>query len=189
MARYYSYSAPEGWTCSLISPKLQLNPTDNSVRYWIYRNFNNNINRPDRINVYYSPTTNTADGTLLGTVHRNTMMDPVVGENSDWYEYTYSFDSPEGYGFVIGRSEQDGKLAVEKLSADFSGEKTGEAEYALSGKVLEIKVPRQALSLAADVNSFYFKVADGVENPSDIMDYYVSGKAFPVGRLSFRYLG
>ena len=101
MARYYSYSAPEGWTCSLISPKLQLNPTDNSVRYWIYRNFNNNINRPDRINVYYSPTTNTADGTLLGTVHRNTMMDPVVGENSDWYEYTYSFDSPEGYGFVI----------------------------------------------------------------------------------------
>ncbi|MBR7077891.1 MAG: hypothetical protein IKI41_04015 [Clostridia bacterium] len=95
----------------------------------------------------------------------------------------------EGYGFVIGRTEQDGKLAVEKLSADFSGEKTGEAEYALSGKVLEIKVPRQALSLAADVNSFYFKVADGVENPSDIMDYYVSGKAFPVGRLSFRYLG
>ena len=101
MARYYSYSAPEGWKCSLISPKLQLNATDNTVRYWIFRNFNNNINRPDRINVYYSPTTNTADGTLLGTVHRNTMMEPVVGENSDWYEYTYTFDSPEGFGFVI----------------------------------------------------------------------------------------
>lgn len=105
MARYYSYSAPEGWTCSLISPKLHLNATDNVVRYWIYRNFNNNINRPDRINVYYSPTTNTADGTLLGTVHRNTMMEPVVGENSDWYEYTYTFDSPEGYGFVIFEAE------------------------------------------------------------------------------------
>lgn len=101
MARYYSYSAPEGWQCSLISPKLHLNATDNTVRYWIFRNFNNNINRPDRINVYYSPTTNTADGTLLGTVHRNTMMEPVVGEVSDWYEYSYTFDSPEGYGFVI----------------------------------------------------------------------------------------
>lgn len=101
MARYYSYSAPEGWSCCMISPKLQLNPTGNSVRYWIYRNYNNNINRADRINVYYSPTTNTADGTLLGTVHRNTMMEPVVGENSDWYEYSYTFDSPEGYGFVI----------------------------------------------------------------------------------------
>ena len=101
MARYYSYSAPEGWTCSLVSPKLQLNPSGNTVRYWIYRNFNNNINRPDRINVYYSPTTNKADGVLLGTVHRNTMMEPVVGEVSDWYEYNYTFDSPEGYGFLI----------------------------------------------------------------------------------------
>lgn len=105
MARYYSYSAPEGWTCSLITPKLQLNSTDNTVRYWIYRNFNNNINRPDRINVYYSPTTNTSDGTLLGTVHRNTMMEPVVGDVSDWYEYTYTFDSPEGCGFVIFEAE------------------------------------------------------------------------------------
>ena len=101
MARYYSYIAPEGWSCSLVSPKLQLNPTDNTVRYWIFRNFNNNINRPDRINVYYSPTTDKADGTLLGTVHRNTMMEPVVGEVSDWYEYSYTFDCPEGYGFVI----------------------------------------------------------------------------------------
>lgn len=105
MARYYSYSAPEGWTCSMISPKLQLSATDNTVRYWIFRNFNNNINRPDRINVYYSPTTNTADGTLLGTVHRNTMMEPVVGEVSDWYEYSYTFDSPEGYGFIIFEAE------------------------------------------------------------------------------------
>ena len=101
MARYYSYLAPEGWSCVLISPKLQLSATDNTVRYWIFRNFNNNINRPDKINMYYSPTTNIADGTLLGTVHRNTMMEPVVGEVSDWYEYNYSFDSPEGYGFII----------------------------------------------------------------------------------------
>ena len=105
MARYYSYSAPEGWKCSLVSPKLQLNPTNNMVRYWIFRNYNNNINRPDRINVYYSPTADVSDGTLLGTVHRNTMMEPVVGEVSDWYEYTYTFDSPEGYGFIIFEAE------------------------------------------------------------------------------------
>ena len=105
MARYNSYSSHEGNKCSLISPKLQLSATDNVVRYWIFRNFNNNINRPDRINVYYSPTTNVADGTLLGTVHRNTMMEPVVGEESDWYEYSYTFDSPEGYGFVIFEAE------------------------------------------------------------------------------------
>ena len=105
MARYYCYTNPEGSKCSLISPKMQLNATNNTVRYWIFRNFNNNIMGPDRINVYYSPTTNTTDGTLLGTVHRNTMLEPVVGENNDWYEYSYTFNSPEGYGFIIFEGE------------------------------------------------------------------------------------
>lgn len=105
MARYYCYTNQAGNKCSLITPKLQLNPTGNTVRYWIYRNYNNNIMGPDRINVYYSPTTNVADGTLLGTVHRNTMLEPVAGEVSDWYEYDYTFDSPEGYGFIIFEGE------------------------------------------------------------------------------------
>ena len=101
MARFYCYTNAAGNNCKLVSPKMQLSATDNTMRYWIYRNYNNNIMGPDRINVYYSPTTNTEDGTLLGTVHRNTMLEPVVGENSDWYEYNYTFDSPEGYGFII----------------------------------------------------------------------------------------
>ena len=105
MARYYCYTNPAGSKCSLISPKMQLSATDNTVRYWIFRNYNNNIMGPDRINVYYSPTTNTADGTLLGTVHRNTMLEPVVGESSDWYEVNYTFNSPEGYGFIIFEGE------------------------------------------------------------------------------------
>ncbi len=101
MASFYCFTNAEGNNALLVSPKMQFSATDNTVRYWIYRNFNNNINRPDRINVYYSPTANIADATLLGTVHRNTMMEPVVGETSDWYEYSYTFDSPEGYGFII----------------------------------------------------------------------------------------
>ena len=101
MARFYCYTSPAGSSCNLISPKMQLSATDNTVRYWIFRNYNNNIMGPDRINVYYSPTTSISDGTLLGTVHRNTMLEPVVGEVSDWYEYSYTFDSPEGYGFII----------------------------------------------------------------------------------------
>ena len=96
----------------------------------------------------------------------------------------------EGYEFVVGRSEAgEGKLTVEKLNADFTSEAVGEAEYRVDGSVMQVKVPRAALGMAADVNRFYFKLADGIENPSDIMDYYVSGKSLPLGRLSFRYLG
>ncbi len=93
----------------------------------------------------------------------------------------------EGYDFVIGRSRQDGKASIEVLSSDYSGEiLETSAEYALSGNVMQIKVPRKALGLSLS-GDFYFKVADGVSEPSEIMNYYTSGRAMPVGRLSYLY--
>jgi hypothetical protein len=32
-------------------------------------------------------------------------------------------------------------------------------------------------------------VADSVEHPEDIMDYYVTGRCMPMGRFSYQYLG
>lgn len=107
MARYQSYYAAVGSTCSMVSPKLQLSATGNAVRFWLYRNYNT-WQSPDKINVYYSPTTNTADGTLLGSIHRHTELEPYVGSGydyDDWYEYNFTFDCPEGYGFVIFEAE------------------------------------------------------------------------------------
>ncbi len=96
----------------------------------------------------------------------------------------------EGYEFVVGRAEAgDGKLTVEKLRSDFSSEKAGEAEYRVDGSVMQVRVPRSALGLSSDMNRIYFKLADGIDEPSDIMDYYISGKSLPLGRLSFRYIG
>ena len=96
----------------------------------------------------------------------------------------------EGYEFVIGREDAgDGRLSIEKLNADFTGTKTGEAEYTVSGGTMQVKVARSALGIEAGTNQFYFKFADGIDEPSDIMDYYVSGKSLPMGRLSFRYIG
>ena len=91
--------------------------------------------------------------------------------------------------YARSRSETDGRLDIEKLSADFSGENVGSAEYVLDGSSLQIKIPRSVLGLSAGNNNLYFKVADGVENPADIMDYYITGDAFPMGRLSYRYIG
>ena len=107
MARYQSYYAAVGSTCSMVSPKLQLSATGNAVRFWLFRNYNT-WQSPDKINVYYSPTTNTADGTLLGSIHRHTELEPYVGSGydyDDWYEYNFTFDCPDGYGFVIFEAE------------------------------------------------------------------------------------
>lgn len=97
----------------------------------------------------------------------------------------------ESYEYVINRNIiSEGTGSVEKLSPDFKGEileKT--ASYRIDGNIMTVTVPREALGLAEDDNLFYFKFADNITNASDIMDYYVSGKSMPMGRLSYQYLG
>ena len=105
MARYHSYSSHAGNTAELVSPKMALSATDNLVSFWLFRNSNPNINRPDCINVYYNTEPCADGGTLLGTVHRCTYMEPVIADVDDWYEYSFNFDSPTGYGFIIFEAE------------------------------------------------------------------------------------
>ncbi|MBR6921385.1 MAG: hypothetical protein IKH51_04255, partial [Clostridia bacterium] len=93
-----------------------------------------------------------------------------------------------GYEYVINRGAKDGKTTVDKLGADFTGETVGEGVYYLSGNILQVKIPKTALGIEGSSN-IYFKVADGIEHPDDITDYYVSGRSLPMGRLSYRYLG
>ncbi len=92
----------------------------------------------------------------------------------------------EGYEFAINRERQGSTAAVEALNADYSGSKVGEAAFSVSGHVLQISIPRAVVGLA-DGGDFYFKVADGVNDPSEIMNYYSSGRSLPLGRLSYLY--
>lgn len=92
------------------------------------------------------------------------------------------------YDYVINRSSKNGVASIEKLKADGSSSKIGEAKINVSGKVMQVAVPRSAVGLTSS-NEFYFKVADGVENPKDIMDYYVTGRSLPMGRLSYKFVG
>ena len=43
------------------------------------------------------------------------------------------------------------------------------------------------LVVSDDGGDFYFKVADGVADPAEIMDYYATGRSLPMGRLSYLY--
>ena len=107
MARFYTYTNPSGMSADLVSPKLALNTTDNMVSFWVFRNSNPNINKNDRFNVYYNTEPKSEGGVLLGTIHRCTYKEPVVADEDDWYEYSFSFDSPTGYGFVIFEGVSD----------------------------------------------------------------------------------
>jgi hypothetical protein len=93
----------------------------------------------------------------------------------------------EGYEYVIGRKSENNKRSIEKLRPDFMTSEVGYAEYNIVGKVMQIKIPRKTVGIISGVDKIYFKVADGVQNPFDIMDYYVSGISLPIGRLSYLY--
>lgn len=94
----------------------------------------------------------------------------------------------EGYEYAVNRSGVTGSSSdILRLDKNGRGTKCGAAQYSISGKIMQVRIPRTALGLGANENTLYFKVADNVTSVYDIMDYYVSGKSMPMGRLSYRY--
>jgi hypothetical protein len=93
----------------------------------------------------------------------------------------------ESYEFAVNRSRSGSAAAIETLNADCTGTALeATAAYSVQGNIMQIAVPRAALGLA-EGGDFYFKVADGVVDSAEIMDYYVTGRSFPMGRLSYLY--
>ena len=99
-----------------------------------------------------------------------------------------SSDKAFEYDYVINRYPTvNGVTTVERICADGRKVLSGKATYSVSGDILKVTVPFEALGLEAGDVHFGFKVADNVADPDDIMEYYVSGDSAPIGRLSFDY--
>ncbi len=101
----------------------------------------------------------------------------------------------EGFEYVINRvSPTDGNSVIEKSKGGWDFAQVGTAKFSVSGKRLQIAVPRSAVALT-DMNkiSFNFKWADNTVNPDtkkdsgDIMDYYLYGDVAPGGRFMFAF--
>ena len=94
----------------------------------------------------------------------------------------------EGYEYVINRSGvANGVTRVLRLDENGNGTDVGAAAYTVQGNVMQIAVPRSVIGMDGGSDTLYFKVADRVSDPLDIMTYYTSGKSLPMGRLSYRY--
>jgi hypothetical protein len=94
MAEYNSFSISTGGRALLVSKPQNL-PNDNyQVRFWMYRD-NGYTTNPDRIEVRFNDSPDTAGSTLLGTINRTIGMAPVVAANG-WYEYTFPFEAGSG---------------------------------------------------------------------------------------------
>ena len=79
----------------------------------------------------------------------------------------------EGYEYVLNRSGSENSADIVRLNADFTGETVGQAQMKIDGNRMFLCVPRSLVGMQNETE-FYFKAADSVAAPEDIMEYYVS---------------
>ncbi len=133
----------------------------------------------DAKNIYFYIRCDSAIAPYNGTSWMNVLIGTGTPSLKGW----------QGYEYILNRSVDGTVSVVERLDSSFGGTRAGSAAVTVRDNIMQIAVPRAALGLSASDNTFYFKVADSVEHPSDIMDYYVSGRCMPMGRLSYQYFG
>ena len=111
--------------------------------------------------------------------------------DTDWMRLLIDTDasgvSPnwEGFEFLINReSPKDGKATLEKSLGGVDFEEVCKVDYSVSGSVLQIAVPREALGLTEDEVKFNFKWSDNLLG-ADALAFYENGDAAPGGRFAF----
>ena len=92
-----------------------------------------------------------------------------------------------GFNYVINRNKLNGnKVSIEKCTGGYNFTSVGEALCTIEGKVMQVSVPRSTIGVNK-YNDIEFKITDHITHPEDIMDYYISGESFPLGRLRYAY--
>lgn len=99
MMTYEASKSLVGATSVLKSKKMALNPTNNFVRFYMYRTAEKPENA-DRINVYYNSRATLEDAVLLTTIHRCSALSPAENEEG-WHSYEVVFDADPAVGYLL----------------------------------------------------------------------------------------
>ena len=99
----------------------------------------------------------------------------------------------EGYNFILNRtplSFGNGTTKLEAVNVDgqFDFVEVGSYPYHMEDNVVSFAIPLVSLGIKeAKDFTVDFKVADGISDPGNIMNYYIDGDSAPIGRLNYRY--
>ncbi len=113
----------------------------------------------------------------------------------------------ETFDYVLTKTSPTAdKATLEKFTGNgYETEKVGEVEYTVSGKYMQVKVPKTMLALEGYDFTVNFAWTDNVHDEDDagergdadykytkfsgdIMDFYISGDVAPSGRFKFSYI-
>ena len=97
-------------------------------------------------------------------------------------------DLYNGYHYVVNTSPQaDGTTDVMKAGKDNTLKKSGSAQYAVEGTVMQLCVPLKTLGLSESNYEIQFKVTDNVGGYGDYLNLYDTGVSAPIGRLNYTF--
>ena len=113
----------------------------------------------------------------------------------------------ETFDYVLNKTSPTAdKATLEKFTGNgYETEKIGEVEYTVSGKYMQVKVPKSMLNISGYDFTVNFAWTDNVHDEADagergdaeykytqfsgdIMDFYISGDVAPAGRFKFSYI-
>ena len=95
----------------------------------------------------------------------------------------------EGYGYIVNRSRDDRTVSVSRFTEGFEAEKIGEAEYAISGEYMAVKIRKSLLGADGEIRNLLFKWADNSTVKGNVMEFMDLGDAAPNDRYAFHYAG
>ena len=79
---------------------------------------------------------------------------------------------------------------LEKVAANnqFEWSKAADCACYLNGKTFAVKIALSDLGISkGEKFTIDFKVADGISEQGNIIQYYIDGDCAPIGRLNYRY--
>ncbi|MFR1518815.1 MAG: dockerin type I domain-containing protein [Clostridia bacterium] len=122
-----------------------------------------------------------------------TAQDLTKPSGSNWmnlYIATGNRSNPNwcGYDFILNRITPSGKAVLERCNASdaFSWSKAAEVEYAVSGDMMMVAIPKAALGITGSDFTIQFKWSDNCTS-ADVYSFYTDGDAAPYGRMNYVY--
>lgn len=114
----------------------------------------------------------------------------------DWMQLYINADADpqtgwEGYDFVVNRTPAS--AATAQLEANVGGawqwQPAGQVAWRVSGREIQIAVPRATLGVQANPVEIEFKWFDGAPVDGDVIRFTTHGDAAPNDRFNYRYRG
>ena len=161
--------------------------TNNSAKYV------NNTNRNDIVKIeicndskYLYIRVITKDDIVIDSSVENNLNVLISVSGSDGAKWN-------GYSYVLNRkltSLTQTSTTLQRIAADgqYVFSDVADCEMVINGNTFSAKIALTDLAIANAYDfTIDFKVADGISDPSDIMNYYIDGDSAPIGRLNYRY--